>query len=588
MMALAAHNLSLYLDENDSAPLFSFINIQLKPGKLTLLLGPSGSGKSSLALCLNGIYPHAIEGVVHGEVLLEQKSLSSMNASSIAKHVGIVFQDPDSQFCMLKVEDELAFCLENIGTPAHQIDTRINEALTLVALEKYRYANIESLSGGMKQRLSIACALALQPKVLILDEPTSNLDPISTKGIAACIDRLKQEYNIAVLLIEHQLDAWMPYVDQLAVLGKEGTFDFQGDAVDYFSNHVAQAAKLGIWMPTATTLHEELQLYCDSKCKTVIEAEAPLHADELFEKWIAMPASIRNHALQYLNRNRSKMLKQSKKTSHLPPLLELDEISFARKSRKFKNNIINNISLCIPQGEFIALVGPNGAGKSTLAGLMSGLLKPTQGEIKLNTLPLQHYPELELRQMLGLIFQHPEHQFVTESVYDELAFSMREQGLNESSIHERVIGLLEQYRLSQHRHATPFSLSEGQKRRLSVAAMLSEQQGLLICDEPTYGQDQFSTQEIMDALNLRVSQGMSVFMITHDIEIVEQYCHRVIVLNQGKIAFDGPTSQLWQLPNEQLAYYHLSKPISVCLAQQLEAMKNKKSSYSSTKGSVSL
>lgn len=587
-MALVAHNLSLYLDENDSSPLFSSINIQLQPGKLTLLLGPSGSGKSSLALCLNGIYPHAIEGNVQGEILLGQNNISSMNASSIAKHVGIVFQDPDSQFCMLKVEDELAFCLENVGTLVSEIDTRIDEALSLVALKEYRYADIQSLSGGMKQRLSIACALALKPKVLILDEPTSNLDPISTKGIAACIDRLKQEHNIAVLLIEHQLDGWMPYVDQLAVLGKEGTFEFQGDAVDYFSNHVTEAAKLGIWIPTAVTLHEELQLYCDSKCKTVIEAEAPLCADELFEKWIAMPASIRHHALQYLNRNRSKIFKHNKRPSHLSPLLELERVSFTRKCRRSKKNIINNINLCIPQGEFIALVGPNGAGKSTLAGLMSGLLKPTQGEIKLKTLPLQHYPELELRQMLGLIFQHPEHQFVTESVYDELAFSMREQGLSESSIHERVIGLLEQYRLSQHRHVSPFSLSEGQKRRLSVAAMLSEQQGLLICDEPTYGQDQYSTQEIMDALNLRVSQGMSVLMITHDMEIVEQYCHRVIVLNQGKIAFDGPTSQLWQLTDEQLAYYHLNKPISVHLAQQLEAMKNKKSSYSSTKGSVYL
>lgn len=587
-MALAAHNLSLYLDENDSSPLFSSLNIQLKPGKLTLLLGPSGSGKSSLALCLNGIYPYAIESVVRGEVLLEQKSLSSMNASSIAKHVGIVFQDPDSQFCMLKVEDELAFGLENVGTPVSEIDNRIDEALSLVALKAYRYADIQSLSGGMKQRLAIACALALQPKVLILDEPTSNLDPISTKGIAACIERLKKDHNISVLLIEHQLDAWMPYVDRLAVLGKEGTFEFQGAPVEYFSNHPAQAKKLGIWMPTATALHEELQLYCDRKCKTVIEAESPLCADELFQKWSAMPASIRNYALQYLKHNRSKMLQHSKKTSHLPPLLELDNISFARKSKKNKKNIINNINLCVPQGEFIALVGPNGAGKSTLAGLMSGLLQPTEGEIRLKTLPLQHYPEFELRQMLGLIFQHPEHQFVTESVYDELAFSMREQGLNESSIHERVIGLLEQYRLSGHRHVSPFSLSEGQKRRLSVAAMLSEQQGLLICDEPTYGQDQFSTQEIMDTLNMRVNQGMSVFMITHDMEIVEQYCHRVIVLNHGKIAFNGPTSQLWQLPDEQLAYYHLSKPISVHLAQQLEAMKNRKSSYSSTKGSVSL
>lgn len=585
MMALAAHNLSLYLDENNSAPLFSSLNLHLQPGTLTLLLGPSGSGKSSLALCLNGIYPYAIESIVHGDVLIGQQSLSSMSASSIAKHVGIVFQDPDSQFCMLKVEDELAFCLENIGIAANEIDARIKEALELVRLEKYRYTNIQSLSGGMKQRLSIACALALKPQVLILDEPTSNLDPISTKGIAACIQRLKQDHNIAVLLIEHQLDAWMPYVDQLAVLGKEGTFEFQGAAVDYFSDQGIQAGKLGIWMPTAVALHQELQMYCDRKCKTIVETEAPLCADELFQKWIAMPASIRNYALQYLNRNESTVKKQEKRSILLPPLMEIEEVSF---SRKMKKNIMNCINLSIPQGEFIALVGPNGAGKSTLAGLMSGLLKPTHGEIKLKTLPLQYYPELELRQLIGLIFQHPEHQFVTESVYDELAFSMREQGLNESSIHERVIGLLEQYRLSLYRHASPFSLSEGQKRRLSVAAMLSEQQGLLICDEPTYGQDQFSTQEIMQSLSLRVSQGMSVFMITHDMEIVEQYCHRVIVLNQGEIAFDGPTAKLWELPDEQLAYYHLSKPISVQLAKRLEAMKNRKSSYSSTKGSVSL
>lgn len=538
MKPLKAHHLTLHIKNNVDS-LVSSLSLQLSPSTITLLLGHESLTKTS---CLGSNF----------------------------KEVGIVVQDAENQFTMTKVEEELLYRLQHMGgIPAHKIVARIDEVLELLSLQPWRHANIQSLSGGMKKRLSIACTLALRPEVLILDEQTSNLDPLEKITMAELIHQFAQEQQMAVLLIDHQLNAWMPYVDELAVMGKQGQLVYQGDPIDYFTSYTSHANSDGIWRPTTVTLHENLQKWCDTKSKAIKETIVPLTVDEITDIWLSMPALVRTYALQYVNRNKHRIRKH--RAHSLPPLMELFHLSFGNRKQK---PIIKEVNLTIQHGQFIAVVGANDSGKSTLGSLMAGIIEPIGGEIQLNAIPLTQYSATELRGVVGMIAHDPEQQFVTDSVYEELAFSMREYGLNESSVHERVIGLLEQYRLFNCRHANPATLSEGQKRRLRVATMLTEKQQLLICEEPTYGQDPISTGEMLDTLSLRVDQGMSVLMITHDIEIVEQYCDRVIVLDEGELVFDGTPTELWQLPDSQLTAYHLHKPVSIQLAEQLYAAKN--------------
>lgn len=562
-MAIAAVNVTLAF-EHEGEPILSGINCSIKEGETVLLLGPSGCGKSSLALCLAGLYPYAIDSHVEGSIHVYGKPIEQYGSGEVAQLIGIVFQDFESQFCMLRVEEEIAFCLENRNCPRADMESIIHEALEKTGLLAWRQAYIHELSGGMKQKLALACALALRVQMLVLDEPTSNLDPYTRQQFAALVAELAQKEGVALLIIEHQLDDWIGLADRLLVMNEHGELVFDGLPAVYFEKHAAEAKSYGIWLPQALKLQRTLQQTV-SFCSTASElAHYPaLTDDDLLRMLLPLSEEDRQAAIHMLTPLKPKPAYQQRRT-----VLKAEGLAYQRQGR----SIIRNVSLDLYEGEWVALVGPNGAGKSTLASLLSGLAQPSDGHILLLDLPLHRYSERELRAHIGYVFQNPEHQFITDTVFDELAFGMRLQHVEEEEVCSRVAETLARFRLSKVAKANPFSISQGQKRRLSVASVLMDIQQLLICDEPTYGQDAFTAKQLMDMLQLRAQAGATVLMISHDMEWVQAYADRVLVLDQGQIRYNGCPFELWTNHPELVEACHLRMPMNFAIAKRLQAL----------------
>ncbi|MFD2043230.1 ABC transporter ATP-binding protein [Ornithinibacillus salinisoli] len=475
-------------------PVLNNISFTLYENEVTLLMGASGSGKSTISLCLNGLYPEAVEGFTKGNIYFEGINISEFSKGELNQQVGIVFQDPESQFCMITVEDELAFTLENINIPASEMPQRISEVLQAVGMESFGKEKFHQLSGGQKQKIALAAVLLLEPKLLILDEPTANLDPVSSMEFIQLIHRIKQERGLSVFIIEHQADDWMDMINRVMILGHDGNIvaDDQRDVI--FKDKKQLLEREGIFLP-------------------------------------------RSHHESFWDVNTG-----STTFSNQEVCLSVQNVTFKRK----KNVILEGINLTIQSGEFMAIIGENGAGKSTLLQLIAGLLKAEQGKIELFGKPISKWKENYLRKRIGYVFQNPEHQFITDTVYDEITFGYQLNGYAQMDMDEKALHLLKQFQLENQKFSNPFSLSGGQKRRLSVATMLDETPDILLFDEPTFGQDAQSTKELMRMIKELQSSGTAVVFVTHNMDLVDAYCERVIVMLDKKIGFSGSPQELWR------------------------------------------
>ncbi|MCM3691805.1 ABC transporter ATP-binding protein [Neobacillus niacini] len=491
----------------EEGAIFKDLSFSVLKNQSLLLLGPSGSGKSTLAYCLNKLYPEAVDGELVGSITFEGRNLDEFKQGELNQKIGIVFQDPESQFCMLTVEEEVAFGLENFHVPRAEMEAKINHALKLVGLQAEKKTMIHTLSGGQKQKLALACVLALEPEVIILDEPTANLDPQSSSDLVETIARLKKERPFTLIVVEHKLDDWVELIDRCLVFDSNASILFDGSSEQCFGEFAPFLKKEGIWLPKV------VEAALTAKDAGVYKGEKP---------------PLRNHELLSGLEDPDAFFKKDTKTrSKSKPILEASGL-YARGHLK-------NVSLTIQKGELTALVGANGSGKTTLSKCLAGLIPLTQGEIHFLGVPLSKWKEKDLFQLLGYVFQNPEHQFITDSVYEEIAF-----GLEHKST---ALAILEKIGLKKHANAHPFSLSQGQKRRLSVATMLVHDQELLILDEPTFGQDANTAYEIMRVLDEK--QG-AVLMITHDMELVDQYADTIHVLDEGELIFSGTPESLWE------------------------------------------
>ncbi|MBX9956407.1 ATP-binding cassette domain-containing protein [Peribacillus simplex] len=458
----------------DESLIFKDLSLSFDQGEKVLLLGPSGCGKSTLLQVLSGLIPNSIEVPMKAE---ELKCPSSW---------GYVFQDPDSQFCMPFADEEIAFVLENLSVPKEEMKEKIENQIRNVGLN-LGHTSIETLSGGMKQRLAIASVLALEPEVIFLDEPTAMLDPEGTKEIWDLLKEVGKDKT--VIIVEHKIDHVLEFIERIVLLNDDGQIIADGPRDTILSLYKNEMREHGIWFPGVW--------------------------DEYIQKY----APTREHQF----------------TDGLP-LLDVQGFSgFRNKEEKIKVE-----ELKVHSGEWIVIRGENGAGKSTLLHALMQFIK-TKGTYELLGNPIKMVKNPT--DHMTFVFQNPEFQFVANTVYEEIAYSLRIDKRPQQEIDERVRSLLKVFRLEAHRDKHPFQLSMGQKRRLSVAASIVIDKKIILLDEPTFGQDSKNTFALLEWFEEYRRRGITVIMVTHDEHISKNFATRLWTVKDGNVISDENIAQ---------------------------------------------
>lgn len=449
------------------------LDLTIEPGERVLLLGASGAGKSTLMGGLAGVLGGSEEGEQAGSLTID-----GVDASAARGRVGLVLQDPDSQIILERVGDDAAFGCENLGVERAETWRRVRESLDMVGLEDIDLErSTRHLSGGQRQRLALAGVLAMRPGLLLLDEPTANLDPDGVREVRDAVGRVLEQTGQTMVVVEHHIDVWLDLIDRVVVIGRENADDTaatliaDGTPDEVFGRYGDLLASGGAWVPGR-----------------------------------AIP-------------DRRPRIEDNGSEAHGEPALVAEDLSFGRGKA-----LGEHIDLAFHSGEVTALTGPNGAGKSTLALTLAGLLEPIAGHVRVRADIAQgargdepgRWRSRELLGRIGMVFQEPEHQFAAPLVRDEVAIGPKSMGLDEAEAYRIADDMLERMNLSRFAQANPYTLSGGEKRRLSVASMLASAPRVLIMDEPTFGQDFTTWTEMVELIAAVRDRGSAVVIVTHD------------------------------------------------------------------------
>ncbi|MCB7136215.1 ABC transporter ATP-binding protein [Cellulosimicrobium marinum] len=520
------------------------VTFDVRPGEAVLLLGPSGCGKSTLALTTNGLVPHVVGADLDGSVVVRGRSTAEHTPPELSADVAMVFQDPDAQVVTGSVLDEVCFGPENLLLPTPEVLARAEDALRRVGLWERRADDPAVLSGGGRQRLAVACALALGSPLLVLDEPTANLDPAGTEELYAVLRDVVGRGDRAVLLVEHDLDAAVGLVDRVVVLDAAGRLVADGPVRDVLAGQADRLADLGVWLPTATLAALRLR----DAGVLAADVALPLAPDDL-TRLLADVAPI-THSSTLPPSDQHGAARPAAHVAGEPdaePVLVVEHVTLrrGRGGRRGRGTapVLRDVSLAVRPGELVAVVGANGAGKTTLAQLAAGVLRPRRGALAGRITvsgrdPARTDPR-ELARHVGFVFQNPEHQLVASRVDDELALGLRLRGVPEDEVTRRVEDVLHRFGLADLRDRHPFLLSGGQKRRLSVGTAIVCRPGVLVLDEPTYGQDRERAAELLDLLTALHHDGTAVVVVSHDMQLVAEHATRVVALTDGAVVADG-------------------------------------------------
>ncbi|WP_374313690.1 ABC transporter ATP-binding protein [Microbacterium sp.] len=519
--------------DGEAAPTPASVTFDIAAGEVVLLLGPSGSGKSTLTLALNGLIPHAVPAEVTGTVEVDGLDTAATTVAELSTRVAMVFQDPDAQLVTGTLLDEVAFGPENLRMPVTEVLERAESALRRVGLWDRRAENPDRLSGGGRQRLAIACALAMGSPLLVLDEPTANLDPRGIEEVYAALGELVASGDRAILLVEHNLDAAVGFVDRVVVLDHDGRVAADGTVDEVLRGRAADLHAMGVWLPVSTIAALRLR-----RAGYALDP-LPLTPDELRIGLEAEPA----HAVTPAAAAPRAVAAPTDGAGDAAsaPLISVRGLTV----RRGRVEVLHGVDLDISAGEFTAIVGANGAGKTTLIQALAGVVPPPRGTVHVAGLDVGRTDSRTLASRIGFVFQNPEHQFIAHTVFDEVAHGLRRQHLPEDEVRTRTMALLRRFGLEGRADAHPFLLSGGQKRRLSVGTALVAGAPVLVLDEPTFGQDRARADELLGLLSELNAEGTTIVVVTHDMQLVTDHAHRTVVLAEGGILAAGPTADVF-------------------------------------------
>ncbi len=520
------------------------VTLDIRAGEVVLLLGPSGCGKSTLTLALDGLIPHAIAAELDGTVRVAGVDTRERSVAELSEHVAMVFQDPDAQIVTGSLLDEVAFGPENRLVPASEVLERAERALKLVGLWDRRDDDPDVLSGGGRQRLAIACALALAAPVLVLDEPTANLDPAGIDEVYAVLRELANDGEHAIVLVEHNLDAAVDLVDRVVVLDAAGRLVMDGPVREILQARALELLELGVWLPVSTLAAMRLReagVPIEPLPLTPSELARALDAVEMLPAPTPEPARVAAPDDPPLGGAASEAGPAS--DGRGPSAITVRGCSVRRGGRRGPI-VVDGIDLDVASGDFLAIVGTNGAGKTTLLQAIAGVIPAPRGSVDVLGMDPSRADARERSRRIGFVFQNPEHQFVAHTVADELALGLRVQGAADDDIEGEVDRMLRRFDLESHREQHPFLLSGGQKRRLSVGTALIAGAPVLALDEPTFGQDRARASELLAILRRLNAEGTTVLIVTHDLQLVADTATRVAVMQEGRLLGVGPTAEV--------------------------------------------
>ncbi|MEM3703475.1 MAG: energy-coupling factor transporter ATPase [Candidatus Bathyarchaeia archaeon] len=528
------------------------INLKVKKGEILMITGPSGAGKTTICRLLNGLIPHYFRGNFKGNVLINGIDTKKTTIGSLSHFVGLLFQDPASQLVCPTVMDEVAFGPENLGVEPAEIRQRVEYVLKAVRLKGYEERNPHSLSGGEQQACALASVMAMKPEIYVLDEPTSNLDPLGSYQIINLLVELSRTEKKTMIIVEHKMEELLPLVDRLIVMN-DGKIVLQGEVKELLEN-VEYMEKIGLKPPQVTLLASKLR-------KNVNLKELPLTLDDAIEV-------IGEVLREILKGKKAKIKPQPSYAVDRGKGKEIIRVEDLWYVYPGEVTALRSVNLSIYEGEFVAIIGQNGSGKTTLVKHFNGLLKPTKGNVTVYGVNTKKASISELAKKVGYVFQNPDHQLCNETVKKELAFGPVNLGFSDKEVKERVESVAERLGLKEVLDEKPFSLSKGERQRVAVGSILTMNPNVLIIDEPTTGQDYKMSKEMMDIFKELNREGKTIIVITHDMNLAAEYAERVIVLRNGEILCEGTPKEVFA-QTEVLEKTYLRAPQITRLALKL-------------------